>query len=90
MNHLILFFSTLTNQFLLSDNWLESQQDQNLVYPKFLEVLSYVFICWTKVLECRSSNETHKPLLVPLVHSHSQFFDKPFHSSILLQVKISY
>lgn len=88
MDYLVTFFFTLTDQFLLSDNWLESQQDQNSVYSKFLRILSYVFICWTKVLECKLSveNVTNGSLLVPLVHSHSQFFDKPFQSSIILQV----
>lgn len=87
MDYLVDFFSTLTDQFLNSDYWLEQRQDQDSIYYKFLEILSYVFICWAKVLECKLFTEiaTHDLFLVPLVHNHSQFFNKSSHSSSLLQ-----
>jgi len=89
LDYLVNFFSILTDQFLHSDNWIEENQARNSVYNKFLEILSFVFICWTKVLQRKSlqENTTHSPMLVPLVHIHSQFFDKS-HNSILLQVNI--
>lgn len=89
LDYLAAFFSTLTNQFLHSDDWLE-QHDSSLVCCKFLEILSYVFICWTKVLEYKLlvENITQSLLSVPLVHNHSEFFDKSSHGSTLLQVKL--
>lgn len=90
MDYLITFFSTLTDQFLYSDNWMEESQDRYSVYYKFLDILSYVFICWTKVLECKifiENDVMHSSLSVPLVHSHNQFFHKSTHSSTLLQVR---
>jgi len=88
LDYLIKFFSTLTEHFLNSDCWLEQRQDQDSIYNKFLEILSYIFICWAKVLECKLFTEiAHDPLLVPLVQIHSQFFHKSSHNSTLLQVK---
>lgn len=87
MDYLVKFFSTLTNQFLLSDYWLEQYQDQNSIHQKFLEILSYVFICWSKVLEHKLIyNVPYDSFVVPLVHCHSEFFHKSSHTSTLLQV----
>ncbi|XP_060871065.1 uncharacterized protein LOC132945364 [Metopolophium dirhodum] len=86
LDYLVNFFSTLTEHFLNSDNWLEQCQDRDSIYNKFLEILSYIFICWAKVLECKLFTEiAHDPLLVPLVQRHSQFFHKSSHNSTLLQ-----
>lgn len=89
MDYLVNFFSTLTDQFLNSDSWLEQYEDRDSIYHKFLKILSYVFICWAKVIECKLFTETvtHGPFLVPLVQSHSQFFHKSSHNSTLLQVR---
>jgi hypothetical protein len=89
LDYLVIFFSTLTEQFLNSDNWLEENQDRNSIYYKFLEILSCIFICWAKVIECKLFTEitTQNVLFVPLVQSHSQFFHKSYHNSTLLQVK---
>lgn len=88
MDYLVKLFSTLTNLFLLSDYWLVQYQDQNLIHQKFLEILSYIFICWSKVLEHKLIyNVPYDSLVVPLVHSHSEFFHKTSHTSTLLQVK---
>lgn len=87
MDYLVIFFSKVLDQFLNSDSWIEEHQDQDSV-NKFLEILSYVFLCWTKILECKLfiENDTQNSFLVPLVQCHSQFFDKPCHNSTLLQV----
>ncbi|XP_060838951.1 uncharacterized protein LOC132920516 [Rhopalosiphum padi] len=87
LDYLVIFFSTLTEQFLNSDNWLEENQDRNSIYYKFLEILSCIFICWAKVIECKLFTEitTQNVLFVPLVQSHSQFFHKSYHNSTLLQ-----
>ncbi|XP_025191469.1 uncharacterized protein LOC112591762 [Melanaphis sacchari] len=87
LDYLLNFFSTLTEHFLNSDNWLEQNQDRDSIYQKFLEILSYIFLCWAKVIECKLFTEvaTQEPLLVPLVQSHSQFFHKSSHNSTLLQ-----
>jgi len=89
LDYLVIFFSTLTDQFLHSDDWLEENQSRDSIYNKFLEILSFVFICWTKVLQCKSflENVMHSSLSVPLVHRHSRFFHKS-HNSTLLQVKM--
>lgn len=89
LEFLITFFSITTNQFLHSDYWLEQHQDS--FYYKFLEILSYIFICWSKVLECKSltDNITHNSFSVPLVHNHSEFLQKSSYSSTLLQVSQS-
>lgn len=89
LDYLINFFSTLTEHFLNSDNWLEQCQDRDSIHSKFLEILSYIFICWAKVLECKlfTDNVQYDPLLVPLVQIHSQFFHKSSHNSTILQVK---
>lgn len=89
LDYLVTFFSTLTDQFVHSDDWSEENQSRDSIYNKFLEILSFVFICWTKVLQYKLflKNVAHSPLLVPLVHSHSRFFQKS-HNSTLLQVKI--
>ncbi|KAL5244226.1 hypothetical protein ACI65C_011636 [Semiaphis heraclei] len=87
LDYLFNFFSTLTEHFFNSDNWLEQCQSQDYIYNKFLEILSYVFICWAKVIECKLFSEitTHDELLVPLVQNLSQFFHKSSHNSTLLQ-----
>ncbi|CAH1715505.1 unnamed protein product [Aphis gossypii] len=87
LDYLINFFSTLTEHFLNSDEWLEPNQDRDSIYYKFLEILSYIFICWSKVIECKSFTEIaiQDPLLVPLVQSHRQFFHRSSHNSTLLQ-----
>lgn len=87
LDYLINFFSTLTEQFLNSDDWLEPNQDRDSIYYKFLEILSYIFICWAKVIECKSFTEIaiQDPLLVPLVQSHRQFFHRSSHNSTVLQ-----
>lgn len=89
LNYLVIFFSTLTDQFLCSDNWLEQYQNIS-IYDKFLEILSYMFICWIKILECKlniTENVLNDSYLVPLVHVHSQFFDKlSYNNYTLLQV----
>ncbi|XP_015374038.1 PREDICTED: uncharacterized protein LOC107168980 [Diuraphis noxia] len=87
LDYLFNFFSTLTERFFNSDNWLEQCQSRDSIYNKFLEILSYIFICWAKVIECKLFTETttHNELLVSLVQSLSQFLHKPSHNSTLLQ-----
>lgn len=87
LDYLFNFFSTITEHFLNSDNWLEQCQDRDSNYNKFLEILSYIFICWAKVIDCQLFTEiaTHNQMLVPLVQSHSQFFQKSSLNSTLLQ-----
>lgn len=89
LDYLFNFFSTITEHFLNSDNWLEQCQDRDSNYNKFLEILSYIFICWAKVIDCQLFTEiaTHNQMLVPLVQSHSQFFQKSSLNSTLLQVR---
>lgn len=87
LDYLVNFFSTLTKNFLNSDNWLEQCQDRDSIYKKFLVLLSYVFTCWAKILERKLISNIKNPLLVPLVQNKSQFFHKPYHNSTFLQVK---
>lgn len=80
--------SKLTNQYLHPDNWNAQTLEQGLIYFKFLGVLPYVFICWTKVLEYKLSieNIVQNNLLIPLIQNHKHFFNKTCYNSTLLQV----
>lgn len=88
LDYLIIFMSKLTSQYLHPDNWKAQIQELSLTYFNFLEILPYVFICWNKVIECKSSIEyiVQNNLLIPLIENHSYFFNKTCYNTTILQV----